>query len=164
MNGDLNIRQIQWRSEIRTCPDFKWSKKGWVANGLVFECHLKSGHFSPVFEWSGFRMDHLWSDTQLSGFRMSLTIRKPEKSGFQIMTMNTNIAVSENIDELLPFLSLFLFFSYLKKQETRTVLNTKIKLKYFHNKISVWPDHQILSAKCTFYGRSKCRNIPLIEI
>ena len=29
--------KIQWRSEIRPSLDFKWSKRGWEANGLDFE-------------------------------------------------------------------------------------------------------------------------------
>ena len=33
----------QWGSEIRTSLDFKWSKRGWVANGPDFEWGLKSG-------------------------------------------------------------------------------------------------------------------------
>ena len=33
---------IQWGSEIRPSLDFEWSERGWVANGLDFEWHLKS--------------------------------------------------------------------------------------------------------------------------
>ena len=67
---------ILWRSEIRPSLDSKWSKRGWVANGLDFEWNLKSrsdlksgqmaailskNHLNsrqklPDFEWSGFRM------------------------------------------------------------------------------------------------------------
>ena len=36
-------KKIQWGSETRTSLDFKWSKKGWVANGLDFEWDLKFG-------------------------------------------------------------------------------------------------------------------------
>ena len=32
----------KWGSEIRPSLDFEWSKRGWVANGLDFEWHLKS--------------------------------------------------------------------------------------------------------------------------
>ena len=34
---------VQWGSEILTSMDFKWSKRGWVANGMDFERDLKSG-------------------------------------------------------------------------------------------------------------------------
>ena len=34
--------QLQWGSEMRTSLDFKWSIRGWVPNGLEFECNLKS--------------------------------------------------------------------------------------------------------------------------
>ena len=34
--------QLQLGSEIRTSPDFKWSKIGWFANGPDFEWNLKS--------------------------------------------------------------------------------------------------------------------------
>ena len=30
-------------SEYRTCLVLKWSKRGWMPNGLVFECHLNTG-------------------------------------------------------------------------------------------------------------------------
>ena len=33
---------IQWGSEIQTCLDFEWLKRGWVANGPDFEWDLKS--------------------------------------------------------------------------------------------------------------------------
>ena len=39
----LGLPHLQWGSEIRTSRDFKWSKKGWVANCLDFEWELKSG-------------------------------------------------------------------------------------------------------------------------
>ena len=34
--------QIQWGSEIQPSMDFKWSKRGWVANDPGFEWDLKS--------------------------------------------------------------------------------------------------------------------------
>ena len=34
---------VQWGSEIGSSMDFEWSKRGWVASGLVFEWNLKSG-------------------------------------------------------------------------------------------------------------------------
>ena len=59
-------------SVIQTSLDFKWLKRGWVANGIYnpeaqpFEIwtighnfvknYLKSGQKSPDFEWSGFQM------------------------------------------------------------------------------------------------------------
>ena len=36
---NLYKRKIKWGSEM----DLKWSKRGWVANGLDFERDLKSG-------------------------------------------------------------------------------------------------------------------------
>ena len=36
-------KQIQWGSEYRTSLVFKWSKRGQMPNGLVFECHLNTG-------------------------------------------------------------------------------------------------------------------------
>ena len=35
--------RIQLGSEVQKCPDFEWSKRGWVENGLDFEWDLKSG-------------------------------------------------------------------------------------------------------------------------
>ena len=35
---------FQWGSEIWTRMDFRWSKRGWVLNGLDFEWDLKSGN------------------------------------------------------------------------------------------------------------------------
>ena len=46
-NGNnLNTENIgiQRGSEIRTCPDFEWSKRDWIANGQNFKWDLKSGH------------------------------------------------------------------------------------------------------------------------
>ena len=34
---------IQWESENRTSLVFKWSKRGWMPNGPVFECYLNTG-------------------------------------------------------------------------------------------------------------------------
>ena len=41
---------VDWMSSIQIVSeqlgskmDFEWSKRGWVANGLDFECDLKSG-------------------------------------------------------------------------------------------------------------------------
>ena len=39
----IQLLGIQWGSESWTCLDLEWSKRGWVANGLDFEWHLKSG-------------------------------------------------------------------------------------------------------------------------
>ena len=39
----LQIVYVQWGSEIWTSLDFKWSKIGWVANGLDFDWDLKFG-------------------------------------------------------------------------------------------------------------------------
>ena len=39
----MDLSDIQCRSEIQTTLDFKWSKKGWVANGQDFEWDWKSG-------------------------------------------------------------------------------------------------------------------------
>ena len=43
--------KIQWGSEYKTSLLFKWSKRGWMPNGLVFECrtaqpfeYLTNGH------------------------------------------------------------------------------------------------------------------------
>ena len=33
---------LQWGSEYQTSLEFKWSKRGWMPNGPVFECHLNS--------------------------------------------------------------------------------------------------------------------------
>ena len=56
----LKIR-LQWGSGYQTCLAFKWSKRGWMSNGLVFECHLNTGKTKvrhivflctgPVSEW-----------------------------------------------------------------------------------------------------------------
>ena len=43
VNDKCDQTLIQWGSEIRPCPDFKWSKRGWFANGLDFQWDLKSG-------------------------------------------------------------------------------------------------------------------------
>ena len=68
-DGD-QVTSVQWGSEIRTRLDFKWSKRGWVANGVNFEWDLKFGSSTirnpdkwPPFckkkpiEVSGFRMN-----------------------------------------------------------------------------------------------------------
>ena len=34
---------LQWGSEYRTSLVFKWSKRGRIPNGLVFEWHLNTG-------------------------------------------------------------------------------------------------------------------------
>ena len=34
---------IPWGSEYQTSLVFKWSKRDWMPNGLVFECHLNTG-------------------------------------------------------------------------------------------------------------------------
>ena len=35
--------RLQWGSKFQTSLVFKWSKRGWMPNGLVFECHLITG-------------------------------------------------------------------------------------------------------------------------
>ena len=47
---------IQWGSEWQTSLVFKWSKRGWIPNGLVFKCHMNTGQmdailFSYVLFW-----------------------------------------------------------------------------------------------------------------
>ena len=39
-NDHLPTENVQWRSEIWTSLDFKWSKRGWFANGPYFEWDL----------------------------------------------------------------------------------------------------------------------------
>ena len=34
--------KIPWGFKIRTCLDFKWSKRGWVENGQNFEWYMKT--------------------------------------------------------------------------------------------------------------------------
>ena len=34
---------IQWGSEHLTSLVIKWSRRGWMPNGLVFKCHLITG-------------------------------------------------------------------------------------------------------------------------
>ena len=36
------ILVIQWGSDYRSSPVFKWSKVVWSPNGLVFQCHLNT--------------------------------------------------------------------------------------------------------------------------
>ena len=38
----LRISNVQWGSENWTSSVFKWSHKGWIPNGLVFERHLNT--------------------------------------------------------------------------------------------------------------------------
>ena len=38
----LKLR-LEFGSEYQTCLLFKWSNRGWMSNGLVFECHLNTG-------------------------------------------------------------------------------------------------------------------------
>ena len=33
--------QIEWGSEYGTSLIFKWSRRGWMPNGVVFKSHLK---------------------------------------------------------------------------------------------------------------------------
>ena len=33
---------MQWASEYRISLVFKWLKRGWMLNGLVFKCHLNT--------------------------------------------------------------------------------------------------------------------------
>ena len=42
--------RLQWGSKFQTSLVFKWSKRGWMPNGLVFECHLITGTAQP-FEY-----------------------------------------------------------------------------------------------------------------
>ena len=102
----LIITHIQWGSEIRTCPDLEWSKRGWFAEGLDFNeiwnpqaqpfekppkwlptCiyHLKSRLLSPDFEWSGFQMVETTAIAKARPFE-NQTICNPafKKSGFRI--------------------------------------------------------------------------------
>ena len=39
---DVRHCLLQWGSEIQTCLDLKWSKRGWFANGPDLEWDLKS--------------------------------------------------------------------------------------------------------------------------
>ena len=42
----LDCDYVRYSGDLKTdrpSLDFKWSKRGWVANGLDFEWHLKSG-------------------------------------------------------------------------------------------------------------------------
>ena len=39
---------LQWGSEIQPSLDFKWSKRGWVANGLNFKWDLKSRQMAAI--------------------------------------------------------------------------------------------------------------------
>ena len=63
---------IQWGSEIRTSLDFKWLKRGWVANGLNFKLDLKS--WSPTIwnsdKWPPFCQKPLEIWTKMSRFWM----------------------------------------------------------------------------------------------
>ena len=34
--------RLQWGSEYQTSLVFEWSKRGWMPNGLVFECYLNT--------------------------------------------------------------------------------------------------------------------------
>ena len=44
-------KNIQWGSENQTCPVLEWSGFQMVGHHFEF-CHMKTGHFSPVFKWS----------------------------------------------------------------------------------------------------------------
>ena len=37
------LKTVQWGSEYRTSLVLEWSKRGWMPNGPVFECHLNTG-------------------------------------------------------------------------------------------------------------------------
>ena len=74
---------IQWGSEIRTSPDFEWSKRGWVANGPDFEWDFK--YRSPTIwnpdKWPPFPQKpfEIWKkvlDFKWSGFQMVGTIAR----------------------------------------------------------------------------------------
>ena len=39
---------VQWGSEIQPRLYFEWLKRGWVANGLDFKWHLKSGQMAAI--------------------------------------------------------------------------------------------------------------------
>ena len=73
----LDLKPIQWGSEIHPSLNFELSKRGWVANGLDLDgiripeaqpfkirtnghhfvkSHLKLGQKHLDFEWSGSRM------------------------------------------------------------------------------------------------------------
>ena len=64
----ITLTTIQWGSDNRTCPDFEWSKVGWVLNGeKPFENWMsKNVRFSNV---SGFRMVGFRILTVLKGVR-----------------------------------------------------------------------------------------------
>ena len=40
--------RIQRGSEYQNSLVFEWSKRGWMSNGLVFECHLKTGQIDTI--------------------------------------------------------------------------------------------------------------------
>ena len=80
---------IQWGSEIWTSLDFKWSKRGWVANGLDFKWDLKSGSSAiwSLDKWAPFcqKPFEIWA--KMSGFRMVGTIAKTKTRPFENRTI-----------------------------------------------------------------------------
>ena len=74
--------KIQWGSEIRLSPDFKWSKRGKVANGLDFEWDLKS------------RSPTIWNPDKLPPF-----FQKP----FETRTKMSGYVIFGTITKALPF-------------------------------------------------------------
>ena len=74
--------KIQWGSEIRLSLDFKWSKRGRVANGLDFEWDLKS------------RSPTIWNPDKLPPF-----FQKP----FEIRTKMSGYIIFGTIAKALPF-------------------------------------------------------------
>ena len=64
LNGPIFTGLVQWGSEYRTSLVFKWSKRGWMPKGLVFEYktaqpfeywrngrHLVFLYTGLLFEW-----------------------------------------------------------------------------------------------------------------
>ena len=66
---------IQWGSEIRTNPDFEWSKIGCFANGSDFEWDMKSEAQPFEIRTNGYHLVNKFEILKkMSGFQMVGTI------------------------------------------------------------------------------------------
>ena len=48
----IGITDLQWGSTYQTSLVVEWSKRGWMPNGLVFECNLNTGQMDTIFRFN----------------------------------------------------------------------------------------------------------------
>ena len=83
---------ILWGSEYQTSLVFKWSKRGWMPTGPVFECHLNTGQpnhlnmrqmHAILFSYILVGFSNGWSSTQDIAHNWTFKIRASKSSVFK---------------------------------------------------------------------------------